>query len=168
MHYRTITEIVINKKITAPKKVRQMITAMGDHKVIATKGGYIFNVSFQESTITLGILPYFIHGQRTRHYDIEMPEDYYKLFGFINSNGSMDLMFKVSKADYKAGLSDATKQQFAANCIDFAAFLLEYGFPQDCLINQVTVALMAEIGIIIAPPTVSSLANSHTCSEHMT
>lgn len=160
MHYRAITEVVINKKVIAPKKVRKMITAMGDHKVIAAKGGYIFNVSFQESIIILGVLPYFIHGQRTRHYDIEMPEDYYKLFGFINSNGSMDLMFKVSRAEYKTGLSVETKQQFAENCIDFAKFLVEYGFPQDCIINQVTVALMTEIGIILDPPIIRSLANS--------
>ena len=160
MHQRKITEIVINKKVAAPKKVRKMITAMGDHEVIAAKGGYIFNVSFQASTISLGILPYFINGQRTRHYDLEMPEDYFKLFGFINSNSSIDLMFKVSRADYKAGLNDAIKQQFAANCIDFATFLVEYGFPQDCLVNQVTVALLAEIGVILETPTISSLANS--------
>jgi hypothetical protein len=160
MHKQIITECVVNGKATAFKKVRKMITAMGDHRIIAEKGGYIFSASLQKPTLILGILPYFINGHRTRHYDIDMPEDRYMLVGFVNANGTLDLMFKVSRAEYKAGLSKATKQKFAEKCISFAAFIIDHGFPEDCTINQVTVCLMTEIGIVLQTPTILALAQA--------
>jgi hypothetical protein len=162
MHSRTITEFIVNGKVTSSKKLRQIVTAMGDADIIAVKGGYIFNVSFQDTAMVLGVMPYLIHGQRTRHYDIKMPEDRYMLVGFINSNGTLDLMFKVSRAEYKAGLSNETKQHYADRCIAFAAIMHEYGLPDDCVINQVTVTIMAEIGLTLTAPNLQALA---TCQN---
>ncbi len=162
MDNQTITEFIVNGKTTSPKKLRKIVTAMGDADIIAVKGGYIFNVSFQATTMVLGIMPYLIHGQRTRHYDIKMPEDRYMLVGFINSNSTLDLMFKVSRAEYKAGLSDETKQHYAERCTVFAAIMLEHGLPADYVINQVTVAIMTEIGLTLAAPTLYALANNNT------
>lgn len=162
MYSKNITEFIVNGKVTSPKQLRKIVTAMGDANIIAVKGGYIFNVSFQDATMVLGVMPYLIHGQRTRHYDIKMPEDRYMLVGFINSNGTLDLMFKVSRAEYRAGLSDETKQHYADRCITFATIMLEYGLPEHCIINPITVAIMAEIELILANSTLHALATSNS------
>ena len=154
-----ITDIIINGKASNPSATKKIISAISDSNILQKKGGYLFMMSISGDCCNLGIQPYQIDGERKYHYEIEMPEDAFMLTGFINSNRSLTLLFKLTPEKYKAGLSQEEKNAYREVFIKFARFLLEHGFPEDFEIDLVTNSLLTSAGIIDnGPQTVEELS----------
>ncbi len=155
-----ITDVIINGKATSSCKLRNIISAMSDNNILQQKGGYIFMVSIHDASCTLGIQPYQIAGERKYHYELEMPDDELMLTGFINTNRSLTLLFKLTPEKYKQGLSNEEKASFRKVFIKFARLLLEYDFPDTFEIDFVTQSLLVSAGIIDSEPlTVKELGD---------
>ena len=147
-----ITDIIVNGTPTSPRKIKKIISAMSNENILQEKGGYLFMVSITGYCCTLGIQPYQIGGERKYHYEIEMPEDEFMLTGFINSNRSLTLLFKLTPEKYKQGLSAEENASFREVFIRFARFLLEYNFPENFEIDFITQSLLVSAGMADKEP----------------
>lgn len=147
-----ITKTTLNGKLASSGDLKEALSALSDKLVLAEKGGYLFKSLIQDDHLYLGVLPYFINGQRALHHDIDLPEDPFTLIGFINSNGSLGLVFKLSKEYFKEGLTSETICLFREQYIRFAAFLIENDFPTGFEIDIITKQLLVETGTFPDPP----------------
>ena len=150
--HSSITDIIINGAQTNQRETKKIISAISNNNILQKKGGYLFMIAINGECCTLGIQPYQIDGERKYHYEIEMPEDAFMLTGFINTNRSLTLLFKLTPEKYKAGLSAEEKNSYREVFIRFARFLLEYSFPADFEIDLVTNSLLTSAGIIDKEP----------------
>ena len=93
-----INRIFLNKKEKNARELKSIIAALSNHDILIEKSGFLFNSSINEDCLCIGILPYFINGERTHHYDIELPENgKCMLRGFINSNAMLAIIFVPEK-----------------------------------------------------------------------
>ena len=158
-----ITDIIVNGTSTSPREIKKIISAISDDNTLQKKGGYLFMVSISGDCCTLGIQPYQIGGERKYHYEMEMPKDDFMLTGFVNTNRSLTLLFKLTPEKYKQGLSVEEKKSFREVFIRFARFLLEYKFPENFEIDVVTNSLLVSAGIVDKEPlTVKELGDLPT------
>jgi hypothetical protein len=155
-----IKKVILNGKKTRKSIIKQAVSALHNKTIIAEKGGYLFKVHIQNHHLHIGIVPYYINGQRAHHYDIEITEHKYTLTGFINSNKSISLLVKLTQEEYKKGLSLEDKTRFHETYIRFALFLLEYGYPESTEIDMVTRMLLKELELSKEiPTTIKELGN---------
>ena len=159
MHSK-IKKIIINGNPAKPCEVRKIISSISDKNILIEKGGYLFTVLISGDCCNLGILPYQIDGTRKYHFELDMPADELILTGFINTNNSITLLFKLTPEKYKRGLSPKEKSAFKEAFYRFFCFLLEYGFPGNFEIDTVTQDLLTSSGILkTAPHTAEELVS---------
>lgn len=163
-----IKSIVFNGKPTKIKTFRQIVKALSDEAILAEKGGYIFSLHLEGDTLHIGILPYFIGDERSRHYDIEIPESPFNLIGFVNADTSVEVFFKPSPEQAQTGLDDACRDRYREQYIRFALFLVEQQFPPDTILQTTTQELLRECRIFPEPPdTIGELAARSTNIERL-
>ena len=160
-----ISRIFLNKKEKSTVELKSIISALSDRDMLIEKSGYLFNSSIKGNCLCIGILPYFINGERTHHYDIELPENgKCMLRGFINSNAMLAIIFKPEKdtyanGDFLPGMADI----FRDNYVRLARFFIENGFSADFELDLVTKCLFDEIKMFTEiPGTVKELAMQET------
>lgn len=156
-----LTKILLNKEEKSPRELKSIISALSDRDILIAKSGFLFNSSINGNGLCLGVLPYFIDGERTHHYDIELPESgKCILLGFINSNAALTLLFKPEKDTYDNGaFLPGMADVFRDNYIRLARFLIENGFFADFELDLVTKCLFDEIKMFEdIPATVKELA----------
>jgi len=143
-----ITKVMVNGKTTSPPAFKKIIAAMSNEQILREKGGYLFMVLIRGGCCYLGIKPYQINGERTHHYELDMPQDEQLLTGFINPNRSLTLLFKTTPEKCKNGFTTDEKADFRESFIQFARFLLKNGFPADFEVDSITQDLLVEADII--------------------
>jgi len=155
-----ISRVILNKQKKKPGELKSIIAALSDRDMLVEKSGYLFNSSINGNCLCLGILPYFIDGERTYHYDIELPEiGKCILLGFINSNEALTLLFKPEKNTYTDSFLPGMAELFRDNYVRLARFLIENGFPADFQLDLVTKCLFDETKMFKdIPATVKELA----------
>jgi hypothetical protein len=155
-----ITRILLNKEKKAPRELKSIMSAMSDRDILIEKSGYLFNSSINDNCLCLGILPYFINGERTHHYDIELPESgKCILLGFINSNALLAILFKPESDTYDNGFLPGMADVFCDNYVRLARFFIENGFPGEFELDLVTKCLFDETKMFTdIPGTVKELA----------
>ncbi len=147
-----IQNVILNEKKTDKNTLKQIIPALSNPTILNEKGGYIFKTLVLEDTLYLGLLPYLIDGKRTYHFNIKMPQEEFVLIGFINSNGSIELLFKMKPEQYKAGLSLEEIKYYRKSYIKFARCLLEFKFNEEVKLDAVTRQALTEIKIFTEVP----------------
>ncbi|MCK4983827.1 MAG: hypothetical protein KAS17_12935 [Victivallaceae bacterium] len=159
-----ITSILLNKEEKNPGELKSIMTAMSDRDILIQKSGFLFNSSINGNCLCIGILPYFINGERTHHYDIELPESgKCILLGFINSNALLTILFKPESDTYKDGFLPGMADIFRDNYVRLARFFIENGFSADFELDLVTKCLFDEIKMFTdIPATVKELAMQET------
>ena len=85
------------------------------------------------------------------------------LTGFINTNNSITVLFKLTSEKYKRGLSPEEKSAFKEAFCRFFCFLLEYGFPGNFEIDTVTQSLLISLGILNKAPHTAEELVSLSC-----
>ncbi len=156
-----ITKIFLNKEEKASRKLKSIMSAMSNRDILIEKSGYLFNSSINGNCLCIGILPYFINGERTHHYDIELPENgKCMLRGFINSNAMLAIIFKPEKDTYdNEGFLPGMADIFCDNYVRLARFFIENGFPGEFELDLVTKCLFDETQMFTdIPATVKELA----------
>ena len=159
-----ITKIILNKKKKKSDELKSIIPALSDSDTLIQKSGFLFNSSISGNCICIGILPYFIDGQRTHHYDIELPEcGKCVLIGFINSNETLTILFKPQSDTYNDGFLPGMADIFRDNYIRLARFLIENGFSEDFELDLVSKCLFDETKMFTKiPETVKELAEKES------
>lgn len=134
--------------------------ALSDRDILIQKSGYIFNASICGNCLCLGVLPYFIEGERTHHFDINLPvRGKCMFYGFINSNQTLSILFKPNSETYNNGFLPGIADIFRDNYIRFARFLVHNGFPEDFEFDIATINILEEIKLFTKTPrTVKELA----------
>ena len=155
-----LTRILLNEKEKSAKDLKTVITTLSDHDMLIIKSGYLFNSSISDNCLCLGLLPYFIDGQRTYHYDIDLSvKGKCILFGFINPNETISLLFKPRKDTYNGTFLPGIADIFSDNYIRFARFLVENGFSGSFELDFSTKNLLEETKLFEdTPSTVKELA----------
>ena len=160
-----ITKVILNKEEKKFRELKSIISALSDRDMLVEKSGYLFNSSINDNCLCLGVLPYFINGERTHHYDIALPEKgKCMLLGFINSNAMLAILFQPEKDTYdKGGFLPGMAELFRDNYIRLARFFIENGFSPDFELDLVTKCLFDETGMFKEiPGTVKELAQQAT------
>jgi hypothetical protein len=155
-----ITKIILNEKEKNPDDLKPIIPALSDLNILIQKSGYLFSSSISDNCLCLGLLPYFIDGQRTHHYEIDLPmTGKCVLFGFINSNETLALLFKPDKDTYNGGFLPGIADVFRDNYVRLARFLIENGFSGHFSLDLGTKNLLEETKLFTATPaTLKELA----------
>jgi len=155
-----ISRIFLNKEKKNPGELKSIMSALSDRNILIEKSGYLFNSSINGNCLSIGVLPYFVDGQRTHHYDIELPErGKCILSGFINSNTMLALLFKPESDTYNDGFLPGMADVFCDNYVRLARFFIENGFPGDFELDLVTKCLFEETKMFTdIPATVKELA----------
>jgi hypothetical protein len=163
-----ITRILLNQEEKQAGELKSIMKALSNRKILIEKSGYLFNSSIKDNCLCIGILPYFVNGERTHHYDIELPvQGKCILYGFINSNTMLALLFKPDKETYYNGFQPEMAEVFRDNYVRLARFFIENGFPGKFELDLVTKCLFEEANMFTdVPSTVKELAMQKTSSEN--
>jgi len=157
-----INKVFLNKKEKKACELKSIISALSNKDILIEKSGFLFNSSISDNCLCIGILPYFIDGQRTQHYDIELlGNGKCVLRGFINSNALLAILFQPEHNTYdlSSGFLPGMTELFCDNYVRLARFLIENGFSPDFELDLVTKCLFDEIKMFEnIPSTVKELA----------
>ena len=155
-----ISRIFLHNKEKSPGELKSIISALSNRDMLIEKSGYLFNSSINGNCLCIGILPYFVDGQRTHHYEIEIPENgKCVLLGFINSNETLTILFKPQSDTYNKVFLPGVAEIFCDNYVRLARFFLENGFFEDFKLDLVTKNLFEETNMFAEiPRTVKELA----------
>lgn len=155
-----ITGIILNNEEKSSKDLKSIVFSLSDPKILILKSGFIFNASILNNRLYIGILPYFIEGERTHHYDISLPlQGKCLLYGFINANKTLDLFFKPARDTYNGCFLPGIADIFLDNYIRLARFLIENGFERHFTFDLGTQNLFEETKLFaLVPATVEDLA----------
>jgi hypothetical protein len=159
-----ITKVILNDKEMTSDELRPVMLALSDRDILIQKSGYIFNSSILDNCLCFGVLPYFIEGERTHHFDIDLPvKGKCVLYGFINSNQTLAILFKPNNDTYNNGFLPGIADIFRDNYIRFARVLVNNGFSENVELDQATINILEEIKLFTEPPsTIKELAQQNT------
>ena len=161
-----ISTVILNEKPASSEELKKIVTALCDKKIIVEKGGFLFSSCIRGNTLYIGILPYFTNGERNYHYNIELPEDKSILTGFINSNASLEIFFKLTIEEQKKKLTSDQIFRFRENYIKLCRFFLENGFSGSFKFSPIAIAPLVELGIFPeAPDTVEKFAKLKVATQ---
>lgn len=146
MSYK-IDTIILNESKISSKEFRKVVVAICDKTVLVEKGGFLFSALIRDNTLYMGILPYFIEGQRAYHYNIKLPTEKHILIGFINSNATIDIYFKLSSEEMKDGITEELLDYFRKSYKTFCSILIEHGFSEDFPFGPSTISVFQETGL---------------------
>ena len=143
-----VEDVIFNGKAVVPReKLKTIVSALSNRDVITEKGGFIFKSRLDDETLNLGILPWFVDGARTYHYNIDIGESKFNLIGFINPNYTVTILFKLDREDLQKGLSKGDQENFLRQYAGLAGLLVKYGFPRDFPLDQISGDVLEIAGI---------------------
>ena len=149
-----VTSVILNGKSGDPSLVSDWIRALNDERVVQEKAGFLFKACFDADRLLLEVAPFFIHGERTYHYNMHLEkEDAYTLIGMVDAQGVFTLLFKPESPT----LSADQREAYARVCRRFAAFMLEAGYTGKGLLDEITQSLLVELGVSPAPASLAEL-----------
>jgi hypothetical protein len=86
-------EIYIEGSALSSQKNPQIMQSLNDKTILQQRGGFLLRMSTDKKKICLGILPGNIHGQRSQHYDISLPEDQPMVYsGMMDAQGCLSML----------------------------------------------------------------------------
>jgi hypothetical protein len=138
--------------------VSALISAFNSRSILTEKGGYIFKAASDSKKLHFGVLPHFLEGERTHHYDIELPRKFSEvLVGTLNPEGVFSILF-IPKNKL---LGNEELSSYRMMYIDLAAGLIERGLNITGCLDSVSVMMLRDSGVIpdaVLPLTLAKLA----------
>ncbi|MEA2012344.1 MAG: hypothetical protein U9O87_04560 [Verrucomicrobiota bacterium] len=153
-------KIILNGEIKSSEETRSIISALSTREILIRNGGFIFNFSLKDTTLSFTVLPFFINRQRTHHYDIHLSEaGKCILYGFVNSNKTVTILFKSTSTSYVNGFLPGMAELFRKNYVILAIFMIKNGFQKTYPLDIVTKNLLEESKLFKnIPSTIQQLA----------
>ena len=137
----TMNRIYINNKKANLNTIKAMIEAISNKTILTEKGGFLLKVTVLADQIYIGIIPNFINGERTYHYDIEIGvENEFTLIGAINNQQIFTLLFKPINPI----LSGKAKELYYTAYKEFADFLFTNGYKNIGELDWITQKILTE------------------------
>jgi hypothetical protein len=154
-----VADVIFNGKAVSQDKLRTIVASLSDRNVLTEKGGFIFKSRLDDATLRLGVLPWFVDGARTYHYNIDIGESKFNLVGLINANYSITILFKPDREDHAKGLDDDDREMYLRQYAGLAGLLVSAGFPPDFPLDPLSGDALRDTGICRpAPRTLGELA----------
>ncbi len=153
--------MTLNGKTGKPSIALGFIEALNDERIITEKGGFLFKALAAGDRLVLGVTPCFIDGERTYHYDTELPgENEFTLIGSVTPDGIFEILFKPRSRI----LPSEDIRKYADIYVMFARFLLENGYSGQGILSTVTIGMLREAELFhTLPDNLAGLA-SGACS----
>ena len=136
--------IMLNGKAASAKDLALLAKALSTPAIVTEKGGYLFKSRADRQSFHFGILPSFLNGQRTYHYDIDIGPGEFNLIGSINANGSLTAVFKLDHAKIGHPLPEADIEEFRRQYAQLARFLIECGLPSSFPLDSISTEVLRE------------------------
>lgn len=146
--------IILNGTPATDTQRSELTHALSTPAIITEKGGYLFKSRLDSNTFHFGVLPNFLNGERTYHYNIDLGEDPHTLIGSINVNGTLTILFKLPPHTPASALSENDRDAYRAQYSALAQFLLQHGLPETVLLDPPTRQALAETGLYATVPEV--------------
>ncbi len=121
--------VMLNGEAVSAKDLALLAKALSTPDIITEKGGHLFKNRMDGQAFHFGILPNFLNGQRTYHYDIVIGPSGFNLIGSINANGSLTAVFKLDHVKIGHPLPVADWEEYRRQYAQLARFLIECGLP---------------------------------------
>lgn len=139
-----MNRIYINNKKANRKTIKAMIEAISNKTILTEKGGFLLKVTALNDKLYIGIIPNYINGERTHHYDIKIGvENEFTLIGAVNNQIILTLLFKPATPV----LSTEARNRYRSVYKLFAEFLFTNGFSQGGELDWITQKIIKDSGI---------------------
>lgn len=139
-----MNRIYINSKKANRNKIKALIEAISNKTILTEKGGFLLKVTVLADQIYIGIIPNYINGERTFHYDIEIGvENEFTLIGAVNHQQVFTLLFKPVNPI----LPDKAKEQYYTAYKKFADFLFSNGYNNIGELDWITQKILTESNV---------------------
>ncbi|MBT8043016.1 MAG: hypothetical protein HKP10_07720 [Kiritimatiellales bacterium] len=149
-----ILTVTFNGKTGDSAVAAAWIGALNDARIIQEKAGYLFKASFDGSHLMLAVNPCLIHGERSRHYNQHLDkEDALTLIGTIDAQGIFTILFHPESREQVAERATEYIERYRR----FAAFLFDNGYKGCGPLDEVTQAVLQNLGLDPAPQTLAAL-----------
>jgi hypothetical protein len=156
-----VRKVTLNGKTGKPSIARSFIAALNSERIITEKGGFLFKVLVAGDMLVLGVTPCFIDGERTYHYNSQLPgEDEFTLIGSITPDGTFEILFKPLSLD----LSPQDIRKYADTYVMFARFLMKNGYSGHGRLDAMTVSMIREAELFNPVPENLAELASGACS----
>lgn len=139
--------IMLNGAAASEKDRVLLAKALSTPGRVTESGGYLFKCRMDREAFHLGIVPNFLNGQRTYHYDIDIGLSEFNLIGAINANGSLTVVFKPDQAKVGQPFSEADVEAYRRQYRSLARFLVECGLPPSFPLDAITSEVLQEAGL---------------------
>ena len=158
-----MSRIYINNKKADCNTIKAMIEAISNKTILTEKGGFLLKVTVLTDYIYIGIIPNFINGERTYHYDIEIGiENEFTLIGAINHQQIFTLLFKPINPI----LTSKAKEQYYTVYREFADFLFTNGYNNTGELDWITQKILTESEVCSnSVKTLKELIHEQPCNK---
>ncbi len=143
--------VMLNGEAVSAKDLAFLAKAMSTPDIVKEKGGYLFKSRVDGQTFHFGIMPNFLNGQRTYHYDIDIGPSEFNLIGSINANGSLTAVFKLDRAKIGHPIPVADREEYRRQYAQLARFLIECGLPSSFPLDYITTEVLREAQLCEEP-----------------
>jgi hypothetical protein len=156
-----IAHLILNGKALHSKDASRIISSLSDRALLTAKGGYLLKAAVIHGRCYLALLPHMVDGVRQYHYTMQLPvEDPHELGGFINSNGSIEWLFRMDALTHDSGPSRDYLRTISEHYVRIARLFLEHGFNGEFSLDFATRNVLGELGLFKGvPQTLADLAH---------
>lgn len=144
--------IILNHARASTKDLALLGKALSTPAIVREKGGYLFKSRVEGQTFHFGILPNFMGGERSHHYDIEISPSAYNLIGSINANRTLTAVFKRDRAKIGHPLSEEERGAYRGQYAQLARFLIDRGLPPAFALDATSIAVLEEAELLGSSP----------------
>ena len=144
--------VILNGTAAKPSALTLLKEALSTPNIVTEKGGYLFKSRMDGQAFHFGILPNFLNGQRTYHYDIDIGPSEFNLIGSINANGSLTAVFKLDRAKVGHPLPEAVREEYRRQYAVLAWFLIDCGLSPSFPLDSISIGVLDEAGIVKHSP----------------
>jgi hypothetical protein len=139
--------VMLNGTSASDEDLRRLAEALSTPAILTEKGGYLYKSRAEEGIFHFGVLPHFLNGQRTYHYDIEIGSSRYNLVGSVNANCTLTALFRLDRAELEQPLADAEREAYRGQYAALARFLLRCGLPGTFPLDDISEGVLTEMGL---------------------
>lgn len=136
--------IKLNGEVASSQDLTLLAKALSTPTIVREKGGYLFKSRMDPQAFHFGILPNFLNGQRTYHYDIDIGPSEFNLIGSINASGSLTAVFKPARTKSGHVLLEANSGEYRRQYGELARFLIECGLPSSFPLDSISTDVLRE------------------------
>lgn len=144
-------KISFNGNLIDNKGFRKVLKSIQNSKILTDKGGFLFRSSITEKNYYIGLIPNFINGERSHHYDIVLDcEDRYRLTGFFNADKTLNILF--TPPEDKKLITELFKRELKDSYKKTAAIFMFYGIAGEIELDWITKKILTELNMCSSVP----------------